>query len=119
MGGHQHGNAVFCHLIDDMIDHHRMPGIQRCRRLIQYDNLRMHHQDISDGNLLFLPPAQRMGRLMTKRRDLQPLYHILHFFSYLFLTDPQIQRAEGDFLVHAGTEQLVIRILEYDPHLAP
>ncbi len=57
MGGHHYGDPLIGQLVYNLVDHGGMLGIQGRCRLIQNDDIRMHHQNIGDGNLLLLSAA--------------------------------------------------------------
>ena len=95
-----------------------MLRIQGRRRLVQDDDVRVHDQDIGDGDLFFLASAQGVGGLVAEGGDFQNVNDPLHLFPGLLGGDAQIQDAKGDLLVDAGAEQLVVRILEDDADAA-
>ena len=86
--------------------------VQRGRRFVQYDDFRMHHQDVGDGNLLFLSSAQGMGRAIPEGRYLKMADHLVHFLSCFLFRYTHVQDSKGNLLVHACRKQLIIRILK-------
>ena len=57
-----------------------------------------------------------MGGLVFQRGNIHLLHDLLHPAVYLLRGQPQIHRAEGDVPVHVRRKQLVVRVLEHNPH---
>ena len=58
-----------------------------------------------------------MGGLVAEGRDFQVIDDTLYFVLCLFFGNAQVQNTKGNFLINAGGEELVVRILEDDAYL--
>ena len=57
VGSHENGDPRLCHLIYNVVYHLGMLWIQGRCRLVQDNDIRVHDQDICNGNLLLLTSA--------------------------------------------------------------
>ena len=118
MGCHHNRNAIFRQLVNNFINHSGMFGIQCCCRLIQNDDIRVHNQNISNGNLLLLSAAQSVGGLVAERCNLQIINHLFHLFFCFVFRNSQIQNTKRYFLINTCRKQLIVRVLKYNADFA-
>ena len=93
-------------------------GIQPRRGLVQDQHLGFHGHDPGDGHPALLPAGKVEGRLL--QQFLRKAHHPGRFpypaVDLLFIK-PHVAGTEGDVLIHRFFKQLVLRILEHQPHL--
>ena len=57
VGGHHYGDSAFGHPVNDFVDHSGVFRVKGSGGLVQYYYIRVHNEDIGDGNLFFLSSA--------------------------------------------------------------
>ena len=90
----------------------------RCR-LIKNDAPRLQGNDTGDGNALFLPARQAMGRVFGIGRHPDKSQCLLHPGPDLRTGHPDILQPESDIFLDDSSYDLVVRILENHAHGLP
>ena len=84
------------------------------------EHLGLHSDDSGNGHPALLAAGQLKGGLLQL---LIPQAHeargLPHPAVHLGLVQPHVLGAEGDVLIDGLLKQLVLRVLEYQPHLEP
>ena len=118
MGGDHYRDAAVREGAQNLVDHLCMLGIEGGKRFIEDEQLGLHHQNVGDGHPLFLSAAEKMGRLGAERCDGQPVTDLIHTGADDRFLQTEVIQTKGNLACHAGTEQLIVRLLKNDAHLA-
>ena len=88
------------------------------RRLVEDEYLRLHRNHARDGHAALLSAGELKGRLgehVLAQAD--QLRRLAHAAVDLVFRKAHVARAEGDVLIDRLLEELILRILEHQPHL--
>ena len=118
---HEHRRILSCPIgpdvAQDLLPAHR---VQPGRWLVQNEHFRLHGDNAGDGNSALLPAGQVEGR------NLQLLFRQAHKARSLpdptidfFLGKAHIGWSEGDVLIDRLFKELILGILEDQPHPEP
>jgi len=116
MGGHYLGHFKPLKQLDEFPFG---PGVKVRCRLIDHQDLRAHGEDGGDGDALLLPHAEMVGRTTIIALHSHPLKSLTYPPSHLVLGIPHTDGTEGHIIENGGGKELVFRLLEHQPHLAP
>ena len=117
MGGEQH-RFFPGKLLKQLPEPHPLLRVQPGGGLVQHQHPGLHGDHPGDGHPALLPAGQVEGGFLQHPR-LQPHKPggLAHPAVHLVLIQPHVLGAEGDVLVHRLLKELVLRVLEHQPHL--
>jgi len=114
VGRHDHGQLEACEQLDELA---AVAGVEVGGRLVEGEHLGRHGQHGGHAHALALAEAQMM------RGPLGRVTHV-HFVKglcdptlYVGTVEVHVERAEGYVVEDGGHEELVVRVLEDEPHL--
>ena len=112
VGNHQHGDIEAA---DDVGKLAATGRVEVGGRLVEDEDLRFHRQDRGDRDATALTE----GEMVRRAVEGVPHAHLPSALSTRASSrtaDAQVRRSEGDVVTHRRHEQLIVRILEDDPH---
>ena len=86
-------------------------------RLVEHQHLRLHGDHARDGDAALLPAGEREGRLLQQALvQSREAGGVMHAAVQLRAGQAHVGGAEGDVAVDGLLKELVLRILEHQPH---
>ena len=120
VGNIHHSNALFpvqpLDSADNLLPPHR---IQHGSRLIQHQTFRVHGKGTSNGNSLLLAAAEKMGSKMPELLHIYRLQCGCNPAADFVRLHADILRPKAHIILHNGSNNLIVWILEHHAHLAP
>ena len=103
--------------VEELLARH---GVEPGHRLVQHEDARLHGQHARERHAALLAARQLEGALVAQLGDVEAHAFQSGFHAAINLVGgkPQVAGAERHVLAHGGGEQLVLGILEHEPHLA-
>ena len=100
--------------LPDRSDHLFAPArVEHCGSFIQHDALRMHGNHARDRDTLLLSPAQAVRRPSSHFPHAHCPERLFHPFPDVRRRNPLVLQPEAHILLHYGSNDLVVRILEH------
>ncbi len=87
-------------------------GVEARQGLVQQKQAGLHGQHSSHGHFLLLSAGEQVGLAVGQVADRQPGQGRLGPLTDLLPGEPQILKAEGDFVEHPRTQDLPLGILQ-------
>ena len=87
-------------------------GIEHRGRLIHHNALGMHRHHARNRHTLLLPSGKTVRRTVAESEHADPVERLLHSCPDVLCRHAEIFRSEGHILVHHGSDDLIVRVLE-------